>query len=76
MGYISSVWIIYYAAAGATATRREMYQRKNIFEKNSPDLMVSFIELMNFPNRPKNMVSRILFLGDFYAESFDLEFYY
>ena len=39
MDDLSSIWMIYHAAADAAATIGEMYLKENIFEKNGPGKM-------------------------------------
>ena len=36
---LSSIWMIYHAAADAAATIGEMYLKENIFEKNGTEKM-------------------------------------
>ena len=58
MDDLSSIWMIYHAAADAAATIGEMYLKENIFEKNGPEKMTFFIEFICFSNRPGSMIVR------------------
>ena len=48
MDDLSSIWMIYHAAADAAATIGEMYLKENIFEKNGPEKIAFFIEFFMF----------------------------
>ena len=52
MDDLSSIWMIYHAAADAAATIGEMYLKENIFEKNGPEKMTFFLNLYNFQIEP------------------------
>ena len=58
MDDLSSIWMIYHAAADAAATIGEMYLKENIFEKNGPEKMTLFFEFIYFSNRPGSMIVR------------------
>ena len=58
MDDLSSIWMIYHAAADAAATIGEMYLKENIFEKNGPEKMSFFLEFIHISNRPGSMIVR------------------
>ena len=60
MNDLSSIWMIYHAAADAAATIGEMYLKENIFEKNGPEKMTFFLEFTCFSNRAGSMIARML----------------
>ena len=59
MDDLSSIWMIYHAAAGAAAMIGEMYLKGNIFEEKwSWKNCVIFEEFICFSNRPGSMIVR------------------
>ena len=58
MDDLSSIWMIYHAAADAAATIGEMYLEKSTFEKNGLEKIAFFIKFIYFSNRPGSMIVR------------------
>ena len=48
MDDLSSIWVIYHAAADAAATIGEMYLKEHIFEKNGLEKMTLFLWIYMF----------------------------
>ena len=76
MDDLSSIWMIYHAAADAAATIGEMYLRENIFEKNGPEKMTLFLWIYMFFKsiREYDSENGAVFAVNFHAEMFDFEF--
>ena len=69
MDDLSSLWMIYHAAADAAATIGEMYLRENIFEKNDFKKCRFFLIYMCFKSsREYDSENAAVFAVNFHAE--------
>ena len=68
MDDLSSIWMIYHAAADAAATIGEVYLKENIFEKNGPEKTMYWIYMFFKSFREYDSENGAVFSVNFHAE--------